>query len=102
MANEHSHRQNRHTMSIPYLEVTFRRGKALAAYLYLPRVAGDTASRSEPIDDLLVVDRAADGRPIGIEIIDPAEVSLERMNSVLRQLQQPELSPSDLAPLRAA
>lgn len=89
-------------MNTPYLEVTFRHGKPLAAYLYLPRLAGDTSSRSEPLDDLLVVDRASDGRPIGIEIIDPGAVSLERMNSVLRQLQQPELSASDLAPLHAA
>jgi len=102
MANQRSNRQNRDTMNDPCLDVTYRHGKALAAYLYLPRRAGDTASRSEPLDDLLVVDRAADGRPIGIEIIDPAAVSLERMNSVLRQLQQPELSASDLAPLNAA
>lgn len=89
-------------MNAPYLEVTFRRGRALAAYLYLPRRVGDKASRSEPLDESLVVDRAADGRPIGIEIIDPAAVSLERMNAVLRQLQLPELSASDLAPLHAA
>lgn len=89
-------------MNTPYLEVTFRHGKPMAAYLYLPRRAGDTASRSEPLDDFLVVDRASDGRPIGIEIIDPGAVSLERMNLVLRKLQQPELSASDLAPLHAA
>lgn len=89
-------------MNTPYLEVTFRHGKPMAAYLYLPRLAGDTASRSEPLDDLLVVDRASDGRPIGIEIIDPGAVSLERMNTVLRRLQQPELSASDLDPLHAA
>ena len=31
-----------------YLEVIYRKGKPLAAYLYLPRRDGDTAARSEP------------------------------------------------------
>ena len=42
------------------------------------------------------------GRPIGIEIVDPARLSVVRMNRVLRQLGQSPVSRKDLAPLRAA
>jgi len=87
-------------MSQPYLEVTYRRGQPLAAYLYLSRQPGDTASRSEPIDDVLVVDRAADGRPIGIEILDPKAVTLDRLNELLRGWHQTEIEDRELAPLQ--
>ncbi len=32
-------------MKEPYLEVTYRHGKPFAAYLYLPRRAGDRSAR---------------------------------------------------------
>jgi hypothetical protein len=89
-------------MSQPYLEVTYRKGKPLAAYLYLSRQPGDTADRSEPIDDVLVVDRATDGRPIGIEILDPRAVTLDRLNELLRGLHLAEVEPAELAPLQVA
>jgi uncharacterized protein YuzE len=87
-------------MSQPYLEVTYRKGRPLAAYLYLPRQSGDTAAHSEPIDDVLVVDRAADGRPIGVEILDPKAVTLDRLNEVLRGLHLAEVEQAELAPLQ--
>lgn len=89
-------------MSQPYLEVTYRRGKPLAAYLHLPRQPGDTAARSEPVDDVLVVDRAADGRPIGIEILAPKTVTVERLNDLSRSLHQAEIEDRELAPLQVA
>ena len=89
-------------MNQPYLEITYRRGKPLAAYLYLARQEGDRAERSEPVGDLFVIDRASDGRPIGVEIITPAEVSAGMLNSLLSQLDQPPLPPADLEPLQAA
>lgn len=89
-------------MSQPYLEVTYRKGRPLAAYLYLSRQPGDTVARSEPIDDVLVVDRAADGRPIGIEILDPKAVTPQRLNELLRHLHQSEIENRELAPLQIA
>ena len=89
-------------MSQPFLEVTFRRGQPIAAYLYFARRSGDTADHSEPIDDSLVVDRTADGRAIGIEIIDPSAVTPERLNALLAALHQPELPASEFAPLKVA
>jgi hypothetical protein len=48
------------------------------------------------------VDYARDGEPIGIEILDPEELTLAKMNRVLRALGQPVLARADLAPLRVA
>lgn len=53
------------------LEVTFRKGRPLAAYYYLPRRDGDTSVRTERADGGLVVDYTADARAIGIEITAP-------------------------------
>ena len=89
-------------MSPPFLEVTFRRGQPIAAYLYFARRSGDTTDHSEPIDDSLVVDRTADGRAIGIEIIDPSAVTPERLNALLAALHQPELPAAEFAPLQVA
>ncbi|MBM4063598.1 MAG: DUF2283 domain-containing protein, partial [Planctomycetes bacterium] len=63
-------------MKHSYLEVTFRRGRPLAAYYYLPRRDGDSSVRTERASGGLVVDFAADGRPIGIEITAPTQLVL--------------------------
>ena len=47
-----------------FLEVTYRQGKPLAAYLYLPRRSGDTSARVEPRGPGFLVDWTEDGRPI--------------------------------------
>lgn len=87
-------------MNNRYLEVTFRKGRPLAAYLHLPRRDGDRSVRVEQFPAGLVVDLAADGRPIGIEITAPAAVSLDQINSVLRGYGLEELPDEDLMPLR--
>ena len=89
-------------MREPYLEVTFRHGRPLAAYLYLPRTADQKSYRTQEIASGLLVDYAKGGAPIGIEITDPSHVTLIRLNRVLHELGQPKLKSSDLAPLRAA
>lgn len=89
-------------MNRTYLEVTYRNGKPFAAYLYLPRQAGDYVARSERVDDRLVVDRAADDRPIGIEILEPGTATTGQLNELLRKLRQAELSDRELAPIHAA
>ena len=84
-----------------YLEMTYRQGKAMAGYLYLPRQRGDHAARSQKVDRGLVVDFAQDGRPIGIEIVSPSTATPAAINSRLRQLHQDPLPEEDLAPLAA-
>ena len=50
-------------MQQSYLEVTFRNGIPLAAYYYLPRLAGEKCVRVEKHCAGLLVDLAADGHP---------------------------------------
>ena len=89
-------------MTDRYLEVTYRRGRPLAAYLYLPRREGDRCSRVEELPEGLVVDLATDGRAIGIEILDPDSATLDRINAVLRKYGMEEMLEQDLSPLRTA
>ena len=85
-----------------YLEITFRNGKALAAYLYLPRDPGDVSVRTESRGDGLLIDFTADGRAIGIEITAPSKLSLEELNRTLGSVNQLPATPSELGPLAAA
>ncbi len=85
-----------------YLEVTFRNGRPLAAYLYLPRIDGDRSVRTEETDSGLLIDYAEDGRPIGIEITAPENVTVPQLNAVLDRLGIERLRPDETAPLHAA
>lgn len=89
-------------MKQPYLEVTFRRGKPLAAYLYLPRAPHAKSVRTSEAATNVLVDYGDDGSPIGIEILAPREVGADVINAVLAGLKLPPIPPADLAPLRAA
>lgn len=89
-------------MSETYLEVTFRHGRPLAAYLYLPRRPGERSHRTSRVEPGLIIDFNRDRKPIGVEITAPTKVSLAAMNRLLRGLGMPVLTRDDLAPLRAA
>jgi hypothetical protein len=89
-------------MKQPYLEVTFRHGRPIAAYYYLPREANQRSVRSRRVEPGLVIDFAAEGQPIGIEITTPSKVSLAALNDVLQDLGQAPASSTDLAPVLAA
>ena len=86
-------------MSQRYLEITYRRGKPLAAYLYLPRQAGDKSVRVEPHGQRYLVDWTEDGRPIGIEMPSPSQVTLEELNDVLARLHLAPVAPDEVSPL---
>ena len=89
-------------MKWPYLEVTFRHGRPLAGYLYLPRSAGDKSRRVEQAAPGLMVDYTESGKPIGVEITAPGAISINDLNRVLASLDFPALADEDVAPLRAA
>lgn len=89
-------------MKNSYLEVTFRRGRPLAAYLYLRRNPKDKSYRTERVQPGLVIDYSRKGKPIGIEITTPTKLSAPALNRVLRRLGVPAVTRADLAPLRAA
>jgi hypothetical protein len=85
------------------LQVTYRKGRAFSAYLYLSNRAGERSARTEPSEDgLLVVDYAPDGRPLGVEITSPQGVALERLNELLARLGQPAMAEEEFRPVRTA
>jgi hypothetical protein len=85
-----------------FLEVTYRKGKPLAAYLYLVRQQGDTSTRTERHPTGLIIDFTADNRAIGIEITVPSRISLADMNAALAAAKQEPISADDIAPLLSA
>jgi len=89
-------------MNEAYLEVTYRHGRPLAAYYYLPRRPGDRASRTSQGPSGLLVDYTRAGRAIGIEISAPSMLSLAAMNRVLRGLGRRPIRRTELSPLLAA
>lgn len=89
-------------MKESYLEVTFRHGRPIAAYYYLPRQMDQKSVRTRRVEPGLVIDFAADGTAIGIEITTPAKLSLMALNTVLRELGHAPANEADLAPLLAA
>jgi hypothetical protein len=85
------------------LQITYRKGRPFAAYLYLSRKPGEKSARTESTSNgLLVVDYATDGRPIGVEITAPEVVTLDRVNALLEGLGQPPLPEEEFKPLTAA
>jgi len=85
------------------LQITFRKGHAFAAYLYLARPPGERSARSvASADGLLVIDYAGDGRPIGIEITAPEVLTRDRLNALLESLGEPPVLEQEFRPLSAA
>ena len=85
-----------------YLEVTFRHGRPIAAYYYLPRSADQKSVRTRRVEPGLIIDFASNDQAIGIEITAPDLVSLAGLNAVLQDLGQAPASEADLAPVVAA
>lgn len=84
-----------------YLEVTFRKGKPLAAYLYLPHQQGVKSCRTESVGSGLLIDYDENNQPIGIEITTPGLVSVEKINEILRKLRLPLIEAEEIAPIEA-
>jgi uncharacterized protein YuzE len=84
-----------------YLEVTFRKGKPFAAYLYLPRNSGVRVARTLDAGHGLRVDLDDQGTPMGIEITAPAAVTAAELNAVLARHGVAVLDAEEWAPLAA-
>ncbi len=88
-------------MKTSEIQITFRKGRRFAAYLYLessPR----KAKRTKRFGPSLLVDFDEKGRALGVEILAFDEGTVNRINDVLASIGHPVLSPAELAPLRAA
>lgn len=86
----------------PELQVTYRRGRALAAYYRLLRGHEDRVATTRAGEAGLVVDLTADGRPLGIEITEPRDLDIDAFNRLLISLGLDPVEPAELAPLSAA
>jgi hypothetical protein len=85
------------------LQVTYRKGRAFAAYLHLSHATGEKSARTVASSDgLLIVDYGTSGRAVGVEITFPQAVSLERLNARLADLGEVPLAERDYGPVRAA
>ena len=85
------------------LQVTYRRGRSFAAYLHLLHPTGAKSAKAvASADGLLIVDYAATGLPLGIEITAPQTVPLEKLNQVLSDLGEEPLAEQKYGPVRAA
>jgi len=88
-------------MKESYLEITYRHGRPVAAYLYLPRTPRDKSQRTTKAPGGLIIDYTRSGKPIGIEITAPKKTTAKAVNRVLGELGFPPVKRVDLAPLRA-
>ena len=89
------------------IEISYRDGKAYAAYIPLadasdPVKARKRVYRSIPHEGGYVVDFARSGIPLGIEVTAPSTVTLARVNRLLASLGLAKVSRSVLRPLLAA
>lgn len=84
------------------LQITYRKGKPFAAYLYLPHQPGKKSVRCEELRPGLIVDFSEDGEPLGIEVISPSVTSIDELREVFEGLGLEQPDASDLQPLLAA
>ncbi len=89
-------------MNNRYLEITYRKGKMVAAYLYLPRKPREKVKKTSKLAEGILVDYGKAGRPIGIEITAPKHFSREAIDQVIADLKLPPITNEELAPLSVA
>jgi hypothetical protein len=85
-----------------FLEVTYRKGKPFAAYLYFRRHANCRVESSRELVPGLVADFDAADQPVGLEIISPASVGPAQIRKAAGMLHIPPVPAADLVPLKAA
>jgi len=85
-----------------YLEITFRKGKPVAAYLYLSRTIQAKSAQTREVAPGLVADYDENGSPIGLEITAPSQVTISEINNALHLLHQLPMPENELLPLKAA
>ena len=84
------------------LQITYRKGKPFAAYIYLSRRNGPKSVRTEAISEDLLIDYAQDETPLGIEIVSPGMVSIDEIQAVFDRLRLDRPPLIELEPLKAA
>jgi hypothetical protein len=88
-------------MKAPMLEITFQKGRPLAAYLHLGS-ARRKARKTRELAPSLVGDFDKRGVLLGLEILAFDKATVARINEVLMSCGCAALPAKELAPLRAA
>ncbi len=73
----------------------------MAGYLTFARRPGDESAKTSRPEPGFVVDYSDDDRPIGLEITSPSLVTMEAINRVLLQLEQPPATQREMSLLFA-
>ncbi|MCA8938001.1 MAG: DUF2283 domain-containing protein [Planctomycetes bacterium] len=81
----------------PYLHVTFRDGKFLAAYLYLAEPKGDRRPRSKRLSGSVLADMDEQGNVIGVEILSREGLNADTLNVLLKPYGVRTIQPRELA-----
>ena len=84
------------------LTISYTEGKAYAAYLTLPHKSGLKSYRQREMAPDIIVDFDHQGRPLGIEMLDPRRTTWTKLNRIMDKLQMPRLPREWVRPLRAA
>ena len=88
-------------MRLRYLEVTFRNGKPIAAYLYLPRPNRATVASTRDAGAGLKIGFDAAGNAIGVEITAPSLITVDSVNAALASCGAVAIEAGELQPLAA-
>ena len=83
----------------PYLEITYRRGKPFAGYLYLSDTQPQEPCRTEEVRPGVLVDIAPDGEALGIEFLSPGSVTPEDLRAIAERLHGIQVPTEDLSPI---
>ena len=86
----------------PFLEVSYRRGKPFAGYLYLSDPRPRVPCRTEEIRPGVLIDLGDDGEPLGIEFLSPGTVTLDDLRAIETHLRGARLQREDLSPILAS
>lgn len=85
----------------PFLEVTYRKGKPFAGYLYLSETPPHEPCRTEEVRPGVLVDIGSDGEALGIEFLSPGSVTPEDLRAIERHLHGVAVPTEDLDPIMA-
>ena len=89
-------------MGQAHLEITYRHGAALAAYLRMPRAAGAKVAQTQEISETILADVDAEGRLLGLELLSPSSTTIAEVQAALAEFTVATVSDDDLRPLKAA
>ena len=84
------------------LTISYREGKAYAAYLTLPHAFGERSCHQREVEPEIIVDFDRKGRPLGIEMLYPQGATWTQLNRIMKKLKLPPLTREWVRPLRAA